>query len=64
MRTVLTDKDVRDQELIRMWEEGVDEEALAETKRSNRQSFLAAAERVLTPQQFDTISTKYGEGGK
>jgi hypothetical protein len=64
VRAILTDKDARDQELIRLWEEGTDDETLGEIKRTNNEALWVATERVLNPQQFETFAAKYGDNGK
>lgn len=64
MRTILSEKDERDRLLIRMWEEGTDNEVLGDTKRANREEFQTALERVLAPQQLETFRSKYGGDGK
>ncbi|MFQ5749786.1 MAG: hypothetical protein ACE5H3_10075 [Planctomycetota bacterium] len=61
MGSILSAKDEHDQELIRMWEEGLDEKVLNDTKRSYRQEFQTALERVLTPGQLETYRAKGSE---
>jgi len=64
VRVILADKERRDRELVQMWEDGVDDEVLGETKRTNGQELFASLQRVLTPQQYETFTARYGAGGK
>ncbi|MEM7205125.1 MAG: hypothetical protein AAF628_33030 [Planctomycetota bacterium] len=63
MRAVLTASDERDQDVIRMWRAGVDDEVLGQAKESNRQEFVDSVATVLTPAQLQAFQAdEDGEG--
>ena len=55
MRTILASQDERNTALIQMWQDGVDDQILGETKETNRQLFDTEIQRVLTPEQITTL---------
>ena len=63
MTTVLSGRDQREQDLIAMWQRGVDDEVLGQTKRSNAEQFETEIQRVLTPEQLETFREIGSEGG-
>jgi hypothetical protein len=59
LRTLMSTKDEQDRQLIRRWEDGVDDEVLGETKRANTLALHDELERVLSPDQFETFRSKF-----
>lgn len=55
MRTLYEDQRVAKQDLQRMWEDGFDNDLLAQTKRDNASRYRAELERILTVQQLESF---------
>ncbi len=62
VRTVLSLKDQRDGELIRMWQSGVDDQVLGETKQTYAEEFQTELEHVLNPSQLEIFRQRDKEG--
>jgi len=57
LRDALEARYEREEELVRLWEEGADDEVLGAAKTGSRTSFLSDLEVFLTPEQYETWST-------
>jgi hypothetical protein len=57
VRTILATRDQREQELMRLWREGAEDEALGDAKSRMQQEFDGELERVLSADQL----TRYRE---
>lgn len=55
MRSLYEDQRNAKQDLQRMWEEGFDDDLLAQTKRDNASRYRAELERILTVQQLEAF---------
>ncbi len=65
MRTVLLTQYQREEEQMRLWEEGQDPELVGERKREDGERFNADLQLVLTPEQLETFwDAISGRGGK
>lgn len=64
MRAVLERQYTREDEVRRLWEEGVEDEVLGERKRADGELFWAEAAEVLTPDQLATFREGIGADGK
>ena len=65
MRSALLARYERDDELVRMWEDGADNQVLGERKASNHQAFREELSGFLSPQQQEGFSSgSAGGGGK
>lgn len=53
MRSILGTFDAQSAVLVQMWQDGVADEILGETKRSNEEEFEAGIQRVLSPEQVE-----------
>jgi hypothetical protein len=64
MRAALLAQYEREDEVRRLWEEGVDDETLGEQKRDAGERFRADLGRFLTQEQRETFWNRRGRGGK
>lgn len=62
MRVAFTEQFDRDQQVIRLWQEGTEPELLGETKQANAIEHRTALEAILTPTQLDTYRRSGGKG--
>jgi len=60
MRTALLNQFERENELVRRWEAGEDDEVLGEQKASDRETLRVELSRFLSPQQLETYLSRGG----
>lgn len=63
-RLLLSTRDMHNVEILRMWSEGADDQAIGEAKRDNEARHQAAVAALLTPQQLQVYQEKYASGGR
>ena len=63
MRSVLLAQYEREADIIRRWEEGEDPEVLGAMKRNDREVHREELAEVLTPEQFETYTSRMDRAG-